>query len=207
MQKTDLSLLKSEYTFGLNRIYLLFKERDFQPTYYAAINALIVEQCSEDIEALDMPRFITWRARKWLKDDPRTVYLDTDYTGAESFTENLVSRVYEGGTVTYVALQIAYWMGFTEVILVGVDHSYSTQGPANKTVVSLGDDPNHFDARYFGKGFRWQLPDLAASERAYALASKAYLRAGRKVLDATIDGHLDIFPKVKYTSLFQNESW
>ena len=67
---------------------------------------------------------------------------------------------------------------------------------------SQGDDPNHFSVAYFGKGFRWQLPDLETSEVAYRMARKAYETDGRKVLDATIGGKLDIFEKVDYESLF-----
>jgi hypothetical protein len=72
----------------------------------------------------------------------------------------------------------------------------------NTTVVSQGDDPDHFNASYFGKGFRWQLPDLETSEHSYRMARQAYERAGRQVLDATVGGKLTIFPKVDYTSLF-----
>jgi len=84
-----------------------------------------------------------------------------------------------------------------------VDHNFTTQGPANATVVSQGDDPNHFTPGYFGKGFRWQLPDLDGSERAYHLARQAYTQAGRRVVDATVGGKLQIFPKVDYLSLFK----
>jgi hypothetical protein len=104
--------------------------------------------------------------------------------------------------VTYVALQLAYHMGFEQVILVGVDHSFITQGSAHQEVTSQGDDPNHFSPRYFGKGFRWQLPDLETSERAYRMAHQAYRAAGRQVLDATVGGQLQVFPKVDYGSLF-----
>ena len=93
-------------------------------------------------------------------------------------------------------------LGFEEVILVGVDHSFETKGRSNTTVVSQGDDPNHFHAGYFGKGFRWQLPDLETSERAYRMAHQAYTRSGRQILDATIGGKLAVFPKVDYDSLF-----
>jgi hypothetical protein len=86
--------------------------------------------------------------------------------------------------------------------LIGVDHSFATQGPANTTVVSSGDDPNHFAANYFGKGFRWQLPDLEGSERAYLLARQAYADAGRRIVDATVGGKLTIFEKVSYADLF-----
>ncbi len=93
-------------------------------------------------------------------------------------------------------------MGFEQAILVGVDHNFVTQGAANQAVISQGDDPNHFAPNYFGKGFKWQLPDLAGSERAYTMARQAYEAAGRSVLDATIGGKLTIFPKLDYSSLF-----
>jgi hypothetical protein len=86
-------------------------------------------------------------------------------------------------------------MGFKLVILVGVDHRFSTEGPAHKLVKSDGPDPNHFDPNYFGRGFNWQLPDLETSEMAYAMARDAFERDGREVLDATVDGALTIFPK------------
>jgi hypothetical protein len=94
-------------------------------------------------------------------------------------------------------------MGFSEAILIGVDHNFVTRGPANQAVVSQGDDPNHFSPNYFGAGFKWQLPDLAGSERAYALAKKSYEDAGRHVMDATVGGKLTVFPKVDYNLLFQ----
>jgi hypothetical protein len=93
-------------------------------------------------------------------------------------------------------------MGFEQAILIGVDHNFVTQGQPNTTVVSQGDDPNHFSAGYFGKGFRWQLPDLETSERAYRMARQAYERAGRQVMDATVDGKLTVFQKCSYTALF-----
>jgi hypothetical protein len=69
-------------------------------------------------------------------------------------------------------------------------------------VVSQGDDPDHFHTGYFGKGFRWQLPDLETSERGYRMARQAYEQAGREVLDATVGGKLAVFPKAAYESLF-----
>jgi hypothetical protein len=83
-----------------------------------------------------------------------------------------------------------------------VDHSFATKGKPNTTVVSQGDDPNHFHPGYFGKGFRWQLPDLDTSEVAYGMARQAYESAGRQVIDATVGGHLRIFPRVDYETLF-----
>jgi hypothetical protein len=202
LRETDLTPLQSEFTFGLNRIYLLFPEIGFSTTYLVSVNELVLEQCATDLQTQSLPKFFTWRARRWFSDQPQTHFLDTDYTGSEDFATSMIGRFYEGYTVTYVALQLAYLMGFEQAILIGVDHSFQTQGTPNTTVVSSGDDPNHFAPNYFGKGFRWQLPDLDGSERAYQLAKRAYERANRQVVDATIGGKLTVFPKVSYHSLF-----
>ncbi|TET83905.1 MAG: DUF115 domain-containing protein [Anaerolineales bacterium] len=204
LRNTNLSLLRNEVTFGLNRIYLLYPEMGFPTTYLVSVNDLVIMQCAEELSALSITKFITWRARKWMAKDPRIIFLDTDYTLPETFSEDISGRVYEGSTVTYVALQIAFHMGFEQVILIGVDHSFRTTGPANTIVVSDGEDMNHFHPDYFGKGFRWQLPDLEGSERAYRLARQAYESHGRQVMDATIGGKLTVFPKVEYASLFKS---
>ena len=105
--------------------------------------------------------------------------------------------------MTNVCLQLAFHMGFEKAILIGVDHSFAAKGKPNTTVVSDGDDQSHFDPRYFGKGFRWQLPDLDTSEQGYWMARQAYESAGRSAVDATVGGHLQVFPKVDYESLFE----
>ena len=204
LRRTNLKLLEREFTFGLNRIYLAFPELGFTTTYLVSVNTLVIEQCADELKALPIPKFITWRGRRWMADDPRVIFLDTDYTQPENFAEDVSGRVYEGYTVTYVALQLAFYMGFEQAILVGVDHNFTTTGPANAVVVSGGEDVDHFHPGYFGKGFRWQLPDLEGSERSYTLAKQAYERDGRQVLDATIDGKLSVFPKVDYERLFES---
>ncbi len=186
----------------MNRIYLLFPEIGYPTSYYLAINTLVIKQCANEIMALDIPHFVSWRGRKWLRPDPDVIYFDTDYTDPPTFSRDVSGRIFEGSTVTYVAMQLAYHMGFEEVILVGVDHSFTTKGKPNVTVVSDGEDPNHFSVEYFGKGFRWQLPDLDASERAYLMAREAFEASGRRVLDATIGGKLEIFPKIQLEDLF-----
>lgn len=206
LKNTSLSKLKDEYTFGMNRIYLMYPELGFTTTYYMCINSLVIEQCAKDIHDLKIPKFLSWRSHKLIEQEglrptPDTIFLHTTYTGP-GFTRDARGRIWEGATVTNVALQLAFYMGFETVVLIGVDHNYTTQGQPNTTVTSQGDDPNHFNPNYFGKGFRWQLPDLETSERGYRLAQNAYKAAGRQVFDATVGGKLQIFPKVDYASLF-----
>lgn len=202
LKQTDLSKLRNEYTFGMNRIYLAFEELGFQTSYYVSVNDLVIEQCAKEILNLNLPRFVSWRAgKKWLSNQEDLFFLYTTYTEPK-FAKDIRNRLWESATVTYVALQLAYYMGFEEAILIGVDHNFETKGKANTTVVSQGDDPNHFHPEYFGKGFRWQLPDLEMSEIGYRMAKKAFENDGRKVLDATVGGKLTIFNKVEYDQLF-----
>ena len=205
LKQTDLTKLRNEFTFGMNRIYLLFPELGFHTTYFCATNGLVIEQFHEDILELPMPKFLAWRSHRHfsptlqLLNLPTFVY--TSYTGPR-FSPDVRGRVWEGATVTNLALQLAFHMGFEQAILIGVDHNFTSKGEANKTVVSQGDDPNHFAPNYFGKGYKWQLPDLDTSEIGYAFARDAYQKAGREVLDATVGGKLTVFRKVDYNSLF-----
>ncbi len=210
LKQTDLGKLKGEITFGMNRIYLMFPELGFQTTYLSVVNDLVIEQTVDDLAALQMPKFLCWRARHFFlpaqfpnlhaANLPTFLYSTYD---APRFSPDVRGRIWEGATVTYVTMQLAFHMGFDEIILIGVDHTYATKGTPNTTVTSTGEDPNHFSGAYFGKGFRWQLPDLETSEIAYRMARQAYERAGRRIVDATIGGKLTIFPKVEYLSLFQ----
>ena len=201
LKNTELAYLRDEFTFGLNRIYMLFPELGFNTSYYLSINSLVIEQYAEDIRALEIPKFISWRSRNLIKPTKDMVFLHTTYSGPK-FAHDASTRLWEGATVTYVALQLAFHMGFDPVILIGVDHSFTTQGKPNTTVTSTGEDPNHFHPSYFGKGFRWQLPDLDTSERAYIMARNAYEKDGRQVLDATVGGNLTVFPKIDFLALF-----
>ena len=201
LRQTDLKKLKNEYTFGMNRIYLAFPEMGFPTTFFVSINDLVIQQTAADIQKMEMPKFIAWRSHQWLQPGENLFFLYTTYT-EPVFAKNAAGRLWEGATVTYTALQLAYYMGFSEVILIGVDHSFATKGKPNETVTSSGDVLNHFNPAYFGKGFRWQLPDLETSEMAYRMAKQAFESDGRRVLDATIGGKLTVFPKMDYGKLF-----
>jgi hypothetical protein len=201
LRNTDLTKLKNEFTIGMNRFYLAFPEMGFQSSMLLTVNDLVIEQCAEDIRALPIPTFVSWRGRKWIRPAQNLHYLYTSYE-LPVFNGNATGRLWEGATVTYVAMQLAFHLGFKQVVLIGVDHSFSTQGKPNTTIVSGGDDPNHFNPSYFGKGFRWQLPDLETSEIAYTMAREAYAKNGREIIDATVGGKLTVFPKVSYEGLF-----
>jgi hypothetical protein len=201
LAKTDVSKLKNEFTFGMNRVFLAFPAWGMQTSFFVCVNDLVIEQSTAEIAALQMPKFLSWRSRRTIRPDEHTMFLHSTYD-RPTFARDARGRLWEGATVTYVSLQLAFHMGFETVVLIGVDHSFTSKGTPNTTVTSQGDDPDHFDKGYFGAGFRWQLPDLDMSERAYGMARQAYESDGRQVVDATIGGKLTVFPKVEYNSLF-----
>jgi len=202
LNKMDLSLLRDQFTFGLNRIYLLFPKIGFTTTYLVSVNKLVLEQCANEISDLSIPKFISWYSRKNFRFSLNTYYIRDSYDNTLAFAKNPKYRIWEGATVTYVAIQLAYYMGFQRVILIGLDHNFITKGKAHIVIVTKDYDPNHFDPNYFSKGFRWQLPDLDASEKAYQIARDVFEKDGREILDATIGGNLQVFPKINYKSLF-----
>lgn len=206
LNKMDLSPLKNEVTFGLNRIYLLFPRLGFSTTYYVSVNRLVIEQCAQEIENLSPPKFVSWYARDVIRFTSSMMFIRDPHDGRSGFSKDPKSRIWEGATVTYVAMQIAYYMGFQTIILIGVDHSFATKGTPHEIVRSTGADPNHFDTNYFGKDFRWQLPDLETSEKFYELAKFHFEQDGREIIDATVDGKLQVFPKVDYLTLFQKQN-
>ncbi|NJL54230.1 hypothetical protein HC928_02940 [bacterium] len=202
INQTDLSLLRHDVKFVMNRGYLLFDRLGgTQGIYFLSVNELVIQQFAADIMRLDMPRFLSWKTRDSVPLAPGTVFFHT--TGAaHGFSKHPQRVIYEGNTVTFAAMQWAYFMGFREVILIGVDHSFTTQGKPHETVTTADRDPNHFDPHYFGRGVNWQLPDLDGSEVAYRIARQVYEADGRVIRDATVGGKLNVFPKVAYESLF-----
>ena len=193
--KIDFSLLEGEKTFGLNKIFLLMKEIDWSPTYYCAVNPLVIEQAREDIVNSTLPKFIGHEGVRCIPERDDVTFLKSDRR-EPGFAVSLDEPMWQGYTVTYCALQLAYIMGFKQAILVGVDHYYKFQGDPNKEVRAEGADVNHFHPDYFSGGQNWNLPDLEMSEVAYGMARKAYEKDGRTVLNATPGTHLDVFEKV-----------
>lgn len=203
LRSMDLRPLRQEITFGLNRIYLLFEQLEFIPTYFVCINELVLEQFAAEIGRLPMPKFLNWNRRRLFdRQDASFAYLRFRLGLRDGFGLDIRRPIYSGGTVTYAAIQVAYFMGFQEVILVGVDHAYRDRGVPNTVAVrEQARDADHFHPDYFPKGSRWQPPDLLRSELAYALARQAFEHEGRRILDATVGGQCPVFERAEFTSL------
>jgi hypothetical protein len=204
LKRMDLAPLKNETTFGMNRIYLLFNQMGFETNYFVSINKLVLDQFAAEIARLEMPKFLNWNQRSLFESgESETIYLHFSLALKDKFVMDLCQPIYSGGTVTFAALQLAYWMGFSQVVLIGIDHNFVEKGTPNQTEIRREErDASHFSPDYFPKGVRWQLPDLLRSELSYRLAKDAFENDGREVVDATIGGRLEVFRKVDYGQLF-----
>jgi hypothetical protein len=189
----DLAQLDGTPTFCLNRGYLLWQDCGREPSFFVAVNELVIDQFHREIAALSCSLFLPWIYRDRFRGVPNAVFFEV--RNEQRFITDARRGVAPCATVTVAALQLAYHMGFETVILLGVDHRFETTGPPHATVLQEGDDPNHFRGDYFGNGTAWNLPDLRQSERGYARARAAFEADGRQVFNATPDSALDVFKR------------
>ncbi len=157
--------LESLPSFGANRIYLL---EDFAPTYYVSINRHVVDQFGlEAVSRLDgATELFFMRARSVTPElaaaSGAVVPTDSmyspgpdDWADAQAvFSSDPARGVGEGWTVTFVSLQLAYFMGFSRILLVGVDHHFAQskerEYAPNELIAGFdAGDSNHFNPAYF----------------------------------------------------------
>jgi hypothetical protein len=195
--KVDFDQLQRQgvFCFGLNKINLLFDKTSFRPSCIVSVNPLVLEQNVTFYNQTALPLFLDSNAVGFVKGRDNVAFLHGSVF--PFFARDCSISVFQGYTVTYVALQLAFHMGFRQVALVGADHTFATKGAANMTVVSGEKDESHFDPNYFSGGMQWQLPDLFQSEVAYTMARDMFAAYGGQVVNATIGGKLEVFNRVE----------
>ena len=211
----DLSLLKDEYTFAVNSIYYKTRETGFRPTFFVVEDSSVMKENREEIVAYEAPF-------KFFPEIYRSLHPKVDGTyffkinrgfyeksspnyAIPRFSTDITKGAFCGQSVTYINLQLAYFMGFTEVFLIGMDFNYEIPASHKRTgdiLLSDTDDPNHFHKDYFGKGKTWKDPKLDRVLMNYKMARLVYECAGRKIYNATIGGKLEAFERVNYNGLF-----
>lgn len=194
--------------FGLNKIFLAEDFLGTMPRYVAAVNAKVIEQSATQYATLRAIKFLSNRVfPSELKEDPFTYFINTKFNPVPEprFSLDVGAFVSEGWTVTHVALQIIYHMGFRKVYVVGLDHRFSLgiKGKENTEGVIEGNDPDHFHPKYFGGGQKWDLPDLVNSEISYRAALDVFNKAGRSIINCTPDTACDIFPIESHEQLYR----
>lgn len=168
-----------EITFGINRLYRLFDQTAWRSTYYDCEDELNSQSQQMEINAVEAKaRFIPIEL-KWCHDvsvkDACNFHLNYDEEKRYpfSFSTDIAHQLDCCGTVPFTCMQLAAYMGFSEIYLLGVDHNYQ------KTIDIYGNIMIDSNARgYFCEGYDDDIKDAIVHDmgnktRAY-LDSKAY---------------------------------
>ncbi len=176
--------------FGLNKINLLFERTNFRPDYITAINRNVLQQNQEFYKTTDIECFLSSSAPSSVFKNPRAHSIFA--SSFRGFSFNCDRYVCQGNTVTFVAMQLAHFMGIRELAVVGCDHNFGVVSGRNKSEIKAGDDLHHFSKDYF-KDVTWDTPDIVESECSYLRAQAAYAESGGIISNCTVGGRLEIF--------------
>ena len=212
LNKVETKWLEDEITFGVNNIIHNFDNMGFMVNYFLLEDKLLVEDRAAEFNTLPsgFVKFYGDYLQEWLVPRMDVVFMpvDFDYRTRKnwpSFGEDISQKLYVGGSVTYLAMQLAFHMGIEELIMIGFDHNYhipKTVKQKGNDLTSTEDDPNHFFKGYFGKNLRWHLPRTDRMEIGFAKAGLHFEKAGRRIYNATPGGKLEVFPRKPYESFF-----
>jgi hypothetical protein len=213
----DLSLLENEYAFGVNSFYYKTRDTGYRPNFYVVEDSSVMKENIDEIRAYDAPfKFFPTIYKGLHPKTPNTFFFEMNRGFYEKtspnysvprFSTDASSILYCGQSVTYINLQLAYFMGFTEVHLIGMDFDYLIPDSHKRTgdvLLSDTDDPNHFHKDYFGKGKTWKDPKLDRVLMNYKMADLAFSAVGRKIYNATVGGKLEVFDRVDFETLLRD---
>lgn len=198
-----------EITFGMNRIYKMFSRTQWRPTYYVCEDELIIKEQQKEIN--DIPaveKFIPIEL-KWWHDvyirDALLFHLNyNDKKRAQfSFSDDIAHQIDCRGTVTFTCMQIAAYMGFSQIYLLGVDHNYQKTIDINGNVVVDPNAKDYFCESYDDDIKEIVIHDMGNNTRAY-IDAKKYCEASERtvIYNATRGGKLEVFQRVDFDTLF-----
>lgn len=213
LNEMDLNLMKNDFVFASNSFYLKFPDLNFCPQFISVEDHLVAEDNKKEFfELKGIKKFYPLDLRKTLKLDDEAFYINLKRAKISTSSNNFPpfsnlgeNQFYWGGTVLYMNLQLAAHMGFSEIYLIGVDLTYSIPKDIvqeGSVLISQSDDPNHFDARYFGKGKRWHLPEVDRMQQSFTKAYEELAKLDIRLVNSTVEGNLKVIPRVDYNELF-----
>lgn len=100
-------------------------------------------------------------------------------------------KIFMGGNITNVILQICFYMGFKEIYLLGCDCNYKGAQVHSSLTGYKNDDSLFESADYIG----WSMI------QDHKCAKKTADKLGIKIYNATRGGMLEIYPRVDIDSI------
>lgn len=191
---SDLEMLKDEYVFGMNSIALIHDKTDWVPDFYGIQDLRVFEKIKESVLSTHNGIiFAPYGLKKNFNTPDNWVYwhmcgsyhlFEMTYIGKyfTKFSNECYVRIYDGYSIAYSLLQIAMYMGFDEIYLLGADCSY------------LGKQQHFIETGHYDPSFKEMTQKLLSS---YSTAKKYAELHGIKIFNATRGGCLELFPRVQ----------
>ena len=144
------------------------------------------------------------------KDNPKIFYFfPKGMETVDSFSSDCTKCVYTANTVTFIMLQLAIYMGFSEIYLLGIDFTFTEQTTKEGTTQIIQKDCALIEKENIESNK--QILDLIGSLsigqkenqlRGYKATKKYADMYGVKIFNATRGGELEVFPRVDFDILF-----
>ena len=207
----DLDLIseKGYITFASNKIYNIFNDTKWRPTYVTVSDPQFIRdnRVLKNIVAINPEMlFVRSQFAYDVKSSGCTVCpvhanASRELLDTPRFSMNCKEIIYDIGTVTYFSIQLAAYMGFKEIYLLGMDNRYAYSRLRNGTIVK-----NEGVVNYFGEnGIVLPEPNSAVStwemDVAYEYAEMYSRKNGFRIYNATRGGFLDKFDRVSFDEI------
>ena len=204
LRAADLDRLRGRFAIGVNNLFPKLRGTAWKPAFYVAVSPDKIATNAGDIAALDAVCFLSHRHWDRALLPPAAHRLPIFTTGGlgipaspGAFEGDLTRPVPVGNTVSFVALQIAYFLGFKTVVLLGFDHRFrNVERPNVRVAGSSAADPDHYCPDYH-RNAAYHAPDAGSYETAFATARARFEAAGRRIVNATPGSALAVFPRVE----------
>ena len=205
---SDLEKISNMVTFASNRIYELYDSVRWRPNYWICVDPYIIEDDAKIIASLPGVKFVSYSSKKQgIIDDEdlfyifnkQEFYLNKYKTDRNvGFSKDPSAYLAAGETVTYTAIQLAIYMGFKEIYLLGCDHSYSVSVGKDGRVKRDDTIKDHFSK---AKSEAYVIQNKVISQKAYERARQQGEEKEVCIYNATRGGCLEVFPRVNFDSL------
>lgn len=195
--------------FGTNRVFKIFDQTDWRPTYYVSEDIIILRGIQKEVSEIPAElKFIPINL-KWFEgvdiDDAAYFYMDYKSEFADSFglSTDVPHSVRCRSTVTTTCIQLAIHLGFSEIYLLGVDHNFAKMIDKNGNVVQNDAIRNHFTDDYdkdiIDQGFQ-----IDGATEAYMNIERLSRNFGTfRVFNATRGGKLEVFERVSFDEVME----
>jgi len=202
----DLNMLhlNKEVCFASNKIYQLFDETEWRPDFFATCDSILYKNNCDIINKLELVKFfpLDILSKENIKHGEVHAFSRVPFQlfrKKPHFQPELTKRLCEGGTITYFLLQIAVYMGFKEIYLLGCDFNFSYGIDVNGNYFENSKVINHF--KDDGKKLD-TMPNLQYNLWAYESAQDYCRSHDVKIFNATRGGKLEVFPRRSFDELF-----